>query len=165
MPELPEVETVRRGLEPAMAGAMFADVEMRRPDLRFPLPENFVSRVKGARALALRRRAKYLLCDLSTGETLIMHLGMSGRFTVSDAKRTLKPGAFHLSNDGRSRHDHVRFVMKGAAGMQVIDYNDPRRFGFMDLAPTKAIDRSSHLEGLGPEPLDETFRQRCWPRR
>ncbi|MEZ5920256.1 MAG: bifunctional DNA-formamidopyrimidine glycosylase/DNA-(apurinic or apyrimidinic site) lyase [Parvularculaceae bacterium] len=153
MPELPEVETVRRGLEPAMVGAVITGAIARRPDLRFPLPPEFERRLKGAEVLSLRRRAKYLLCELSTGETLIMHLGMSGRFTVKGAR----PGRFQADCGADPRHDHVSFVVSGPMGKATIDYNDPRRFGFMDLAPTAELATSLHLVGLGPEPLDEKF--------
>lgn len=157
MPELPEVETVRRGLEPFMAGARIKAVVARRPDLRFPLPRGFAQRLSGATVDALRRRGKYLLLPLSTGETLIMHLGMSGRFTVRGETAARRPGEFHLAGSTDPAHDHVSIEVAGPAGAARIDYNDPRRFGFMDLAPTDALDRSKHFEGMGPEPLSAAF--------
>src|SRR5919205_1443483 len=96
MPELPEVETVRRGLEPAMVGARFSAVEQRRPDLRFPFPERFAERLVGQEVLGLGRRAKYLLADLASGEVLVMHLGMSGRFLVTQGGKTRAPGEFYI---------------------------------------------------------------------
>ncbi len=155
MPELPEVETVRRGLEPVMAGATITAVETGRPDLRFPLPKQFVKRLEGASVEALDRRGKYLTAPLSTGETLIMHLGMSGRFTIIDGRRTRR-SVFALAQAGDPRHDHVVFEFTGKQPAQVI-YNDPRRFGFMDLAPTDALDACRHFEGMGPEPLGNGF--------
>ncbi|MGJ0510405.1 MAG: bifunctional DNA-formamidopyrimidine glycosylase/DNA-(apurinic or apyrimidinic site) lyase [Methylocystis sp.] len=146
MPELPEVETVRRGLLPALAGARIARVEQRRPDLRFPFPPGFVERVTGRRVLGLRRRAKYLLADLDSGETLVMHLGMSGSFRVDGAT----PGLFHHPRDKNAAHDHVVFHMESGAR---VTYNDPRRFGFMLLIPTPELDRHKLFEGLGVEPL------------
>src|SRR3712207_7442666 len=109
MPELPEVETVRRGLEPAMVGARILAVEQRRPDLRFPFPERFSERLEGQEVTGLGRRAKYLLADLSSGEVLIMHLGMSGRFLVTEGGTSRMPGEFHHEHGGSSAHDHVVF--------------------------------------------------------
>jgi formamidopyrimidine-DNA glycosylase len=156
MPELPEVETVRRGLAPVMAGARLAEVETRRPDLRFPLPDEFVRRLKGARVLRLDRRGKYLIAPLSTGESLIMHLGMSGRFTVEEPSAATRPGKFHFAPAPDSAHDHVVFRLDGARPAR-ITYNDPRRFGFMDLAPSDRIDDCRHFDGMGPEPLSAAF--------
>src|SRR5919205_2359698 len=107
MPELPEVETVRRGLEPAMVGARIVAIEQRRPDLRFPFPERFAERLAGQEVIALGRRAKYLLADLSSGEVLVMHLGMSGRFLVTQNGATRAPGEFRYEAGGESAHDHV----------------------------------------------------------
>src|ERR687894_1198795 len=106
MPELPEVETVRRGLEPALVGARIVAVEQRRPDLRFPFPDGFAERLRGQEVTALGRRAKYLLADLSSGEVLVMHLGMSGRFLVARDGRTQAPGDFHYQAGGERAHDH-----------------------------------------------------------
>jgi formamidopyrimidine-DNA glycosylase len=160
MPELPEVETVRRGLEPIMAGAKIVSVIARRPDLRFPLPQDFAGRLSGATVEALHRRGKYLLLPLSTGETLILHLGMSGRFTIRSETEARRPGDFHFAPATDPAHDHVSIDVAGPAGAARIDYNDPRRFGFMDLAPSDAIDVSKHFKGMGPEPLSEAFTAR-----
>ena len=162
MPELPEVETVRAGLAPVMEGAEFADVEARRPDLRFPLPKRFVKRLSGARVEILRRRGKYLIADLSTGESLIMHLGMSGRFTVAavvaDAAESggVKAADMGAARDNDPKHDHVVFKFAGPRPLKVT-YNDPRRFGFMDLASTSALEECRHFKGMGPEPLGNGF--------
>ncbi|HEX2655698.1 MAG TPA: bifunctional DNA-formamidopyrimidine glycosylase/DNA-(apurinic or apyrimidinic site) lyase [Xanthobacteraceae bacterium] len=153
MPELPEVETVRRGLAPVMEGARIAAVEARRPDLRWPLPERFVERVSGQTVIGLGRRAKYLLADLSSGEVLIMHLGMSGSFRVVEGQSTM-PGTFHHDRSKNGAHDHVVFRM--ANGAEVI-FNDPRRFGFIKLVPRAELDDDRLIAGLGPEPLGNVF--------
>ena len=150
MPELPEVETVRRGLEPAMVGARIERVEQRRPDLRFRFPKRFVARLTGQEVVGLGRRAKYLLADLSSGEVLVMHLGMSGRFLVTQGGRTRVPGEFHAEAGGESAHDHVVFHLSNGAR---ITYNDARRFGLMDLVPRAELDSSPHFRDLGLEPL------------
>ncbi len=155
MPELPEVETVRRGLAPVMEGAVFACVEARRPDLRFPLPENFTGRLQGQRIDSLTRRGKYLIVHLASGESLIMHLGMSGRFTI-EGKADLRPGAFARAQDCDPKHDHVVFQLKGPLPARVI-YNDPRRFGFMDIAGLGELETCRHFAGMGPEPLGAGF--------
>lgn len=152
MPELPEVETVRRGLEPVLAGVRLKRVIANRADLRFPLPANFAKRLGGARITALSRRAKYLLAALDTGETLAMHLGMSGRFTIVDAKR--QPGDFYYSAPPDAAHTHVVFETERGAR---VEYNDPRRFGYMELIPTGAIHTHRLFSALGPEPLGEAF--------
>jgi formamidopyrimidine-DNA glycosylase len=154
MPELPEVETVRRGLQPAMEGARFVAVEARRPDLRFPLPQNFAKRLTGARVEALSRRAKYLLTELSTGEVLLMHLGMSGSFRVESESGDATPGRFHHPRQQTRQHDHVVFHMSSGAA---VTFNDPRRFGFMQLFPRAAMETSPFLAALGPEPLGNAF--------
>jgi formamidopyrimidine-DNA glycosylase len=151
MPELPEVETVRRGLAPTFEGARIAGVEARRPDLRFPFPERFAERLKGRRVKALRRRAKYLLAELDSGETLVMHLGMSGSFRVEGEEA---PGAFHFERSKAPVHDHVVFAFEG--GARVV-YNDPRRFGYMTLAATGALEEHPLFRDLGIEPLGEAF--------
>jgi len=150
MPELPEVETVRRGLEPAMAGQRLIAVEQRRKDLRFPFPARFKERLEGQRVTGLSRRAKYLVLHLSSEEALIMHLGMSGRFTVEMGDKTSKPGDFHYETTGTSPHDHIVFHMENGAR---ITYNDPRRFGFMDLVPSASLAESKHFKAMGIEPL------------
>lgn len=151
MPELPEVETVRRGLEPAMVGARFAAVDQRRPDLRFPFPERFAERLTGQEIIALGRRAKYLLADLAGGEVLVMHLGMTGRFIVHDgAGPAHAPGDFHREAGGAARHDHVVFRLSNGAS---ITYNDARRFGFMTLVPRAGLGEHPLFRNLGIEPL------------
>lgn len=150
MPELPEVETVRRGLEPAMAGARFARVQVNRPDLRWPFPPDMAARLTGAAVQRLRRRSKYLLLDLSTGETLLIHLGMSGRMLVTGDPL----GLFHHAHSAPEKHDHVVMDMENGAR---ITFNDPRRFGAMDLCATDALDDHPLLKSLGPEPLGNTF--------
>jgi formamidopyrimidine-DNA glycosylase len=150
MPELPEVETVRRGLEPAMVGARIEAVEQRRPDLRFPLPERFTERLQGQIVTALGRRAKYLLADLSSGEVLIMHLGMTGRFLVKQNGAVFAPGEFYAEAGGERAHDHIVFRLSNGAS---IIYNDARRFGFMDLAGRAALGDNRHFKELGIEPL------------
>ena len=150
MPELPEVETVRRGLVPVMEGSRIAKAQVNRPDLRFPLPPDMATRLTGATVLALRRRSKYILADLSTGETLLIHLGMSGRILVSGAQL----GQFHHSHPAPQKHDHVVFDM--ANGTRVT-FNDARRFGAMDLMATASADTHPLLAGLGPEPLGNHF--------
>jgi formamidopyrimidine-DNA glycosylase len=149
MPELPEVETVRRGLAPSFVGARIARAEARRPDLRFPFPERFVARLEGRQVRDLRRRAKYLLADLDSGETLAMHLGMSGSFRVED----VAVGRFYHPR-GQPIHDHVVFDFEG--GARVV-YNDPRRFGFMDLVETAALDKHPLFADIGMEPLGPQF--------
>ncbi|MDJ1008290.1 MAG: bifunctional DNA-formamidopyrimidine glycosylase/DNA-(apurinic or apyrimidinic site) lyase [Paracoccaceae bacterium] len=150
MPELPEVETVRRGLSPVMEGAVIADAEVRRPDLRWPLPERMAERLQGQIVRRLRRRSKYILADLSSGETLIVHLGMSGRILVSGAIE----GRFHQAQSAPSVHDHVVINMGGGA---TVTFNDPRRFGAMDLVATADVDNHWLLKNLGPEPLGNHF--------
>jgi formamidopyrimidine-DNA glycosylase len=150
MPELPEVETVRRGLAPVMEGRRVRRLTQNRADLRFPLPENFTARVSGATILRLGRRAKFLTADLSTGEVLVMHLGMSGRFTIGGKA----PGVFHHGTGADPAHDHVVFDMWDGAH---VTYNDPRRFGFMELWPLASFDAYPRLKDLGPEPLSNGF--------
>lgn len=154
MPELPEVETVRRGLEPVLSGARLARVEARRPDLRFPLPEGFVQRLTGASILRLDRRAKYLLAPLSVGETLIMHLGMTGRFEIARPEGAARPGEFHYAADPDPKHAHVVFETEAGAR---VTYYDPRRFGYMALVETALMDLHPWFAGLGPEPLSDGF--------
>jgi formamidopyrimidine-DNA glycosylase len=153
MPELPEVETVRRGLEPALVGARFAAVEARRADLRVPFPDRFVQRLTGRRIEALTRRAKYLLAALDGGETLVMHLGMSGSFRVEQDGETLVQ-TFHYERSKKETHDHVVFTLD--SGTRII-YNDPRRFGSMILTPTASLATRPAFRDLGVEPLSEDF--------
>lgn len=150
MPELPEVETVRRGLEPAMVGARIVAVEQRRPDLRFSFPERFRERLTGQIVTSVGRRAKYLLADLSSGEVLIMHLGMSGRFLVAKGEAAERPGDFHHEAGGHPAHDHVVFSLSNGA---TVTYNDARRFGFMDLVPRAELATCRHFAAMGIEPL------------
>src|SRR5688500_10535120 len=150
MPELPEVETVRRGLAPAVVGQRIARVELRRPDLRFPFPPRFAERLTGRTVTALSRRAKYLLADLCSGEVLLMHLGMTGRFLVAHQGAVFAPGDFYAKIGRASVHDHV--VLHFANGAAVT-YNDVRRFGFMDLVPRRSLGSCRHFAGMGLEPL------------
>lgn len=152
MPELPEVETVRRGLAAVMEGAVIAHAAVNRPDLRWPFPPGMAARLTGQRVLALRRRSKYILADLGSCETLLIHLGMSGRMLVSgDA-----PGRFVHDHPAPEKHDHV--VLDMADGARVT-FNDPRRFGAMDLMPTATAQAHPLLARLGPEPLGNGFHE------
>jgi len=154
LPELPEVETVRRGLAPAMENARLERVVARRPDLRFPLPERFAERLGGRTVTGLGRRAKYLLADLDDGMVLVMHLGMSGSFRVSQPGEAALPGDFHHPRSKIAAHDHVEFVLSGGA---TVTYNDPRRFGFMLLVPRAGIATHPMFAGLGAEPVGNAF--------
>jgi len=148
MPELPEVETVRRGLAPVMEGAVFSKVTLNRPNLRFPFDPDFIKRVQGQRLTRLSRRAKFLQADLSSGERLFMHLGMSGRFIVEGNAALSNFTHEHAANP---KHHHVVFEMDNGS---VITFNDPRRFGFMELV---AADAPYRLDHIGPEPLGNAF--------
>jgi formamidopyrimidine-DNA glycosylase len=154
LPELPEVETVRRGLEPVMTGRLILRAETRRPDLRWPFPPRMAERLTGARITALGRRSKYLLVDLDTEETLIVHLGMSGRLLISGPGGREVIGDFHHAHPALLPHDHVVLDLEGGARVTM---NDARRFGAMDLWPTGAIEAHRFLAGLGPEPLGNAF--------
>jgi len=154
MPELPEVETVRRGLQPAMEGARIVRAETRRADLRFPFQEDFVARLEGRTVAGLGRRAKYLMADLDSGDVLLMHLGMSGSFRVVTAEGEAVQGEFHYPRNEDRAHDHVVFHM--SSGAQVV-FNDPRRFGYMKVIGRAALEREPLLKGLGPEPLGNAF--------
>lgn len=153
MPELPEVETVRRGLAPTMEGAHVRRLELRRPDLRFPLPRDFAARVEGRRIEALSRRAKYLLVDLEDDLTVIAHLGMSGSFRIEAGAVVDAPGVFHHERGKDEKHDHVVFHLDRPEGSVRIVYNDPRRFGFMDLMRRSELDAYPAFRDLGPEPV------------
>jgi formamidopyrimidine-DNA glycosylase len=142
MPELPEVEAVRRQLEPVMRGARFERVIIRRPDLRRPFPRRFAARLRGQHVRDLTRRGKYLLADLSSDETLIVHLGMTGSFRVNGDRAD------------EDVHDHVVFTLSSGA---VVTFNDPRRFGLMDLMPTASLHEHPSIGALGPEPLSREF--------
>ena len=152
MPELPEVETVRRGLSPAMEGVVIDRADVNRPDLRWPFPDRMVERLTGQRVDRLRRRSKYILADLSSGETLLIHLGMSGRMTVSGGPL----GQFVHEHPMPEKHDHVVFHMANGAR---ITFNDPRRFGAMDMLPTASAEEHKLLSVLGPEPLGNDFHE------
>lgn len=153
MPELPEVETVRRGLQPYLEGAVIARVELRRADLRFPFPADFVARIEKQKVTALSRRAKYLLAELANGMTLVMHLGMSGSFRIEAAAKRALPTLYHQGEDRLTRHDHVIFHLAGEKGEGAVIYNDPRRFGFMDVIVTAEREAHPLFRHLGVEPL------------
>ena len=150
MPELPEVETVRRGLTPVMEGQVIARADVNRPDLRWPFPPDMAARLTGVRVERLRRRSKYILADLDRGETLLIHLGMSGRMLISGDPL----GQFVHDHPAAQKHDHVVLHMANGAR---ITFNDPRRFGAMDLMPTATADAHPLLANLGPEPLGNAF--------
>ncbi|MEI6798542.1 MAG: bifunctional DNA-formamidopyrimidine glycosylase/DNA-(apurinic or apyrimidinic site) lyase [Pseudomonadota bacterium] len=152
MPELPEVETVRRGLLPVMEGQKIDQAQVNRPDLRFVLPKDMAARLTGVVVQALRRRSKYILADLSSGETLLIHLGMSGRMLISGAQI----GRFHHDHPAPQKHDHVVLTMGSGAR---VTFNDPRRFGAMDLMPTARWQAHKLLADLGPEPLGNGFNE------
>ena len=155
MPELPEVETVCRGLRPALAGKRLFRVEQRRPDLRFPFPDGFVARLEGARIAAVERRAKYILIRLEDGWTWLVHLGMSGRFTVTPGAQASSGQAGHNSGWAMvEKHDHILIEVEDGGRLV---FNDTRRFGFMDLIPPGGEAASPHLAHLGPEPLSDAF--------
>lgn len=155
MPELPEVETVVRGLRLALESKRITRVEALRPDLRFPLPDDFIDRLTGCRVIEVVRRAKYILVRLASGETWLVHLGMSGRFTVfPGTESTSSPVGHNLGRALLQKHDHV--IVDMADGGRII-FNDARRFGYMDLIPTDREADSSHLRAIGPEPLSKDF--------
>ncbi len=154
MPELPEVEIIRRGLAPAMESATFAAVTLNRADLRFPFDAHFVKRLLSERVCRLTRRAKYIIAEMESGLGLAMHLGMTGRFTIqhkcADSAHT--PGAFYYDYDADPRHDHVVFGMSNG---DVIRYNDVRRFGYMTLFPARDMAEHPLFKDLGVEPLSD----------
>ncbi len=145
MPELPEVETVVRGLRPRLEGLRLVEVEQRRPDLRLPLPADFAARLQGRRVIAVRRRAKYLLIELDDGQVVLGHLGMSGRLVVMAPADAARPF---------DKHDHIVLTLED--GYQV-RFNDPRRFGLFDLVPGERLEQHRLLRDLGPEPLGNAF--------
>ena len=156
MPELPEVETVLRGLESVMVGQKIINAEIRRPDLRWPFPENMSERLTGVTILRLYRRSKYILCDLNSGETLLIHLGMSGRMTISHAHNDAVDllANFHHKHSLPAKHDHVILDMTNGTR---ISFNDTRRFGAMDLIETNNYFNHKLIKLLGPEPLGNEF--------
>jgi len=158
MPELPEVETVRLGLLPVLEGHVLIDVETRRGDLRLPFPKDFVTRLKGRTVNTLRRRAKYLLADLDSGETLVIHLGMSGRMSVYAEGKQRRIGSYVYDKApegaGRGKHDHVVFETDAPAR---IIFNDHRRFGLMALVETEHLEKDKLFKDIGVEPLSEKF--------
>jgi formamidopyrimidine-DNA glycosylase len=147
MPELPEVETVKRGLEPVMQGFKFERVTLNRLNLRFPFDKNFISRIQGKILTSLIRRGKFLKATLSSNDVLYMHLGMSGRFSIDNDLTAV----YNSNNSTNPKHNHVIFEMSNGV---VVTYNDPRRFGFMELI---APGEPSRLDKMGPEPLDNMF--------
>ncbi len=151
MPELPEVETVRMGLAPAMEGQRIAKVEVRDRRLRWPLPKDFEKRLQGQTVVGLGRRAKYLLADLSSGDVLLMHLGMSGSMRLG---KDSKPGVYYHEKSKSTAHDHVVFHMGNGA---TVTFNDPRRFGSMKIVPRAKLEQEPLLRNLGPEPLGNAF--------
>jgi len=151
VPELPEVETVRRGLAPAMEGARVDKVEVRHRGLRWPIARDFEKRIEGQTVEGLGRRAKYLVADLSSGDVLIMHLGMSGSFRVGHESR---PGVYYHEKSKSAAHDHVVFHLSNG---EIVTFNDPRRFGSMKLVARAELDREPLLKSIGPEPLGNEF--------
>jgi formamidopyrimidine-DNA glycosylase len=153
MPELPEVETVRRGLQPVREGALIEAVEQRRPDLRFPFPANFGKSLEGRTIRSVARRAKYLTIHLDRDPVLICHLGMSGSFRIENDGGAATPGSFHHERSKAAAHDHVAFHLRGPDGSRAsVIFNDPRRFGFMLFAEAARLDEHPMLAGLGVEP-------------
>ena len=154
MPELPEVETVRRGLQPVMEGARIVRAELRRLDLRFAFPTRLAERIEGQEVISVARRAKYLLFQLENGLTMLSHLGMSGSFRIEKGGGEDTPGLFHHERGKLQAHDHVILSMVSPNGQECrIIYNDPRRFGFMDLIEPGGFHGNRFLQGLGVEPV------------
>ncbi len=156
MPELPEVETVMRGLMPAMLDQVIVVADIRRPDLRWPFPDNMSTRLRGKRVIRMHRRSKYILCDLDSGESLLIHLGMSGRMTISkpDGDVSDMLAQFHHLHAAPAKHDHVVLDMENGAR---VTFNDARRFGAMDLLETATATEHKLLRDIGPEPLGNSF--------
>lgn len=158
MPELPEVETVRRGLQPAMERGRITGVELKRPDLRFPLPADLATTLTGKRITALGRRAKYLTIELEDGAVLVCHLGMSGSFRIEQDSASTMPGVFHHERSKLVAHDHVvlHVTSESGAGHRIV-YNDPRRFGFMFVTSRADMHAHPRLRSLGIEPTGNTL--------
>lgn len=154
MPELPEVETVRTGLIPALQGRLIERLQLNRANLRFPFPERMAARLAGRRVERIDRRAKYLLLRLSGAETLLVHLGMSGRFSIEAEATSRQPGDFVHAAPANPKHDHAIFQIEGGV---TVRYNDPRRFGFMLMFATASEEEQPNLAGLGPEPNSNAF--------
>ena len=152
MPELPEVETVLRGLAPVLEGRTIVKAKVNRPDLRWPFPENMAGRISGQKISKLWRRSKYILADLSSSESLLVHLGMSGRILISGDPL----GTFVHDHPAAQKHDHVVFDIDNGAR---VTFNDPRRFGAMDLLSTDGADHHPLLRDIGPEPLSNAFNE------
>ncbi|MDQ0318570.1 formamidopyrimidine-DNA glycosylase [Pararhizobium capsulatum DSM 1112] len=152
MPELPEVETVKRGLAPTMEGALIERAELRRADLRFPFPNGFAASLEGKFIQSLSRRAKYLLIELETGDVIVAHLGMSGSFRIEAGDGAETPGTFHHERSKNEKHDHVIFHLLTANGPARVIYNDPRRFGFMDIVSRDTLSAHAFFKSLGEEP-------------
>jgi formamidopyrimidine-DNA glycosylase len=153
MPELPEVETVRRGLQPVLEGAVIEAVKLNRADLRFPFPDKFAKRLKGQTIRSVSRRAKYLLIELTDGSTVLSHLGMSGSFRIETSGVAKTPGDFHFERSKLAAHDHLILSLRSGTGETArVIYNDPRRFGFMDLIAQSDFTSNRFLSGLGIEP-------------
>ena len=152
MPELPEVETVLRGISPILEGNQIDYAQVNRPDLRRPFPNNLAKRLKNRKINFLHRRSKYILIDLSEGETLIMHLGMSGRIIISQKVA----GTFHHNKAHSQKHDHFILHLKDN---HKLTFNDPRRFGVIDLLRTENLELSGMLSQIGPEPLSNSFNE------
>lgn len=162
MPELPEVETVKRGLAPAMEGGRITRVEVNRPNLRFPFQKNFAARLEGQSVISVGRRAKYLTVLLDNDEILVMHLGMSGSFHVQQVVDEKKiPDNLHHERNRLVAHDHVIFHLEGPAGIYKIIYNDPRRFGFMEIIAAAQISTHKYFAGLGVEPTGNSLDGEC----
>jgi len=161
MPELPEVETVRLGLRPALEGYIILEAQTRRGDLRVPFPPRFTERLKGRKVERLVRRAKYILAELDSGESLVIHLGMSGRISVYAEGKRQRLGDYVYNpappDAGHGKHDHV--VIETDAPAKIV-FNDHRRFGLMTLLPTDQLDRDKLFKDIGIEPLSQEFNTR-----
>ena len=152
MPELPEVETVRRGLEPIMHGATIVAADQNRPDLRFPFSDDFVARIKNCKITDIKRRSKYLIFVLDNGLTIVSHLGMSGSFRIINNENDQQPGQFAHEKSKDGKHDHFVFYLNNGGHLAKVIYNDPRRFGFMLLIPLHELDEHAYFKDMGPEP-------------
>lgn len=152
MPELPEVETVRRGLEPVMHNATIVNADQNRPDLRFPFSDNFVERIKNSKIIDIKRRSKYLVFVLDNELTIVSHLGMSGSFRITEDTIAQQPGHFTHEKSKDGKHDHFIFYLEKNGHAFKVIYNDPRRFGFMLLVPRHELDEHPYFKDLGPEP-------------